>query len=124
MGDDSASYVELAHYSSTFTGFPDNSSLNATGDGGLNILASHASGDIKFLAGGAASERFRITSEGALILAEISSTPTAPTASTQWQIYAKGDFFVIRFNDAGTNRYIYLNGTLTSGTWTASTSAP
>jgi len=66
MADDTASYVELVHYSSTYTGVPDLSSLQAAGDGGLNVAAVHASGAIRFYSGGAA-ERLQITSTGTII---------------------------------------------------------
>ncbi|MCC6192254.1 MAG: hypothetical protein IT318_24750 [Anaerolineales bacterium] len=59
-----------------------------------------------------------------LLLQEQGSTPAAITQDTQCDIYMKADKLVIRFNNAGTIRYKYLDLTGTGVTWTHTTSAP
>lgn len=66
----------------------------------------------------------RWTDGGALNIPELSATPSNPTSGGEWKIYAKGDKFILAFNDGGTMRYHSLDGTAGSGTWTHSTSAP
>ena len=55
----------------------------------------------------------------------ISSTPSLGlTASTRVHLYVKDGKFILRYNDAGTYRYKYLDLTGTGSTWTHSTTAP
>lgn len=60
----------------------------------------------------------------AIEIREISSTPATPTASTNWRMYAKADKLIFLFNDGGTAKYFYKDGTSTDGLWTYTTSAP
>lgn len=59
-----------------------------------------------------------------IALIETSSTPGAPSAGTQANVYVKGDKFIIQFNDAGTTRYKYLDLTGTGVAWVHTTTAP
>jgi hypothetical protein len=55
---------------------------------------------------------------------ELTLTPTAPASGGAWHAYARADKFVLQHNNAGTVRYYYLDGTIGSGTWTHTTTAP
>lgn len=66
-----------------------------------------------------------IDAAGYLNIGETSGSPSpAPTQDTQAQVYVKADKFIIRFDNAGTLKYWYLDLTSTAGTWTYTTSAP
>lgn len=59
-----------------------------------------------------------------LVMQEISYTPPDATASNQAKIYIKGNKLIFQFNDAGTERYKYLDLTGTGVTWVHTTTAP
>ena len=123
----SISALVLDAFSSTYTSagaeFADGQQIMGTLSGGLSIGNSHASGVLRFYAGGT-TERGRWTADGAFQIREISATPSAPPTSTACNVYMRGDQFVIQFDNAGTTRYYYLNLAGGVATWTHSTTPP
>jgi hypothetical protein len=63
--------------------------------------------------------------EEVILLKEVAAGPTTALASsTEAQIYLKGDKLILRFNDAGTQRFKYLDLTTTGVTWVHSLTEP
>jgi hypothetical protein len=128
LGNDSgANVARLRLTASNFTAatvYPqDGLSLVCDQAGGLSLAAIHASGLIKFYAGGT-TERFRMTADGALWIITKATTPTAPSSNTDWMFYCRGKYIVLAYNNGGTPKYFYLAGDQSGGTWTESTTAP
>jgi hypothetical protein len=76
------------------------------------------------------SAPFRISAQGDMFtrgatFLEVASSPSSTlTTNTMAQVYLKADKLIIRFDNAGTTRYKYLDLTGTGVTWVHTTTAP
>jgi hypothetical protein len=61
---------------------------------------------------------------GVINFKEKDTTPSSPTAGTEFKLYLKSDKIIFQYNDVGTVRYKYLDLFGTGVTWVHTTTAP
>ena len=106
---------------SVYGAYINNQTVGATNNYGLYLVGASGGSGINHTLHVASGESYF----GDVIeIAELGSTPATPTASGPWRIYAKGDKLIFFFNNAGTSKWWYLDGTGTASTITYTASAP
>lgn len=127
--DYSTSILRLMGFSSAFTSTSANlangATVQAPESGGLSLVASNASGPIRFYTGGT-TEIGRFTASGHLVLTELTTNPGTSdcAADAAVAVYTKADKLVFAYNNGGTMTYITLDLDGSDTTWAHSTSAP
>lgn len=130
LGTDQADLAGfLAAYSSTYTtvttGVANTTVLRSQLSNGLSLVASHATGAVRFYAGGTTKVGEFIPA-GHFVVPELSANPTTSdlASGAAVAIYMKADTLVFAINDSGTMRYLSIALTGTGTTWTHGTAAP
>lgn len=115
----STGYTTSAYYQ------PSTACLQSAMSGGMNLVASHASGLIKVYTGGSTA-RARWLAAGHFVVDELSTDPGTSdlTADAAVAVYTKSDKMVFAYNNSGTMTYVTIPLDGSTTTWTHGTSAP